>query len=133
MRVVYLVDTDWIIDYLNDREPVASKIEEFRASGLGISVISLSELYEGIYYSKEPESSENNLLGFLSEVAVLGIDEEICRIFGRERGKLRRKGLLIGDFDLLIGATALRYDIPLCTNNRKHYERIDALEIISIL
>ena len=28
MNVAYLIDTDWAIDYLNDREPVASRIEE---------------------------------------------------------------------------------------------------------
>jgi predicted nucleic acid-binding protein len=33
------------------------------------------------------------------------------RIFGRERGRLRSQGTMIGDFDLLTGATALRHDL----------------------
>ncbi len=48
------------------------------------------------------------------------------------RGTLRKKGSLIGDFDLLIASTALYRQIPLCTNNRKHYERIEGLEIFSV-
>ena len=132
MNVAYLMDTDWAIDYLNDREPVASRIEELREEGVGVSIISIAELYEGVHFSKEPETSEKRLLGFLSGVAILGIDEAICRMFGKERGKLRRKGLLIGDFDLLIASTSLYYGIPLCTNNRKHYERIEGLRVISI-
>ncbi len=131
MKVAYLIDTDWAIDYLNDREPVASEIEELKKEGAGVSVISVAELYEGVHYSRDPETSERKLLGFLSGVAVLGVDEETCKTFGKVRGELRRKGLLIGDFDLLIASTSLRYGVPLCTNNRRHYERIESLKIIS--
>lgn len=64
MKISYLLDTDWIIDYLNDKEPISSKIEEIRDESLCISIISLAELYEGVLNSKNPESSENLLLGF---------------------------------------------------------------------
>ena len=62
---------------------------------------------------------------FLQSVAVIGLDEETAQIFGRERGRLRTAGMMIGDFDLLIGATALQYDLTLLTNNRRHFERIE--------
>ena len=132
MKIAYLLDTDWVIDYLNDKEPNSSKIEEFRGKGIGISIITLAELYEGVLNSRNPELSENLLVGFMSGVSVLGIDEGICRIFGDLRGKLRRKGLLIDDFDIVIASTAIRHKITLCTNNRKHYDRIDDLKAISI-
>ena len=132
MKVAYLMDTDWIIDYLSDREPVASEVERLRREGVGLSIISLAELYEGVHYSRDPRASEEKLLGFLTGIAVLGLDEGICRTFGKERGKLRKEGLLIGDFDLLIASTSLYYGIPLCTNNRRHYERIESLSIISV-
>jgi hypothetical protein len=32
-------------------------------------------------------------------------------------------GLIIGDFDLIIAATALQYDLRVLTNNRQHFER----------
>jgi tRNA(fMet)-specific endonuclease VapC len=132
VKVTYLLDTDWAIDYFNDKEPTSSKIEELRNEGMGISIISLAELYEGILNSRDPESSERKLLGFMSGVSIIGIDEGICRIFGDLRGKLRKKGLLIGDFDLIIASTALYYEITLCTNNRKHYDRIEGLKMLSV-
>lgn len=46
MKITYLVDKDWIIDYLNNNEPVASRLAEFHKAGIGISIISLAELYE---------------------------------------------------------------------------------------
>jgi len=54
-------------------------------------------------------------------VTLVGIDEEIAKIFGRERGRLRAAGMKIGDMDLLIAATALQYDLTLLTNNRNHF------------
>ena len=54
------------------------------------------------------------------------------RMFARERGKLRKQGNLIGDFDLLIGSTCLFHEVTLLTNNVRHFERIDGLKLISL-
>ena len=56
---------------------------------------------------------------------------DVAREVGRERGRLRREGRSIGDFDLVIGCTARHLGIPVCTNNRRHFERIAGLEVIS--
>jgi tRNA(fMet)-specific endonuclease VapC len=57
------------------------------------------------------------------------IDQEVCKIFGRERNKLRKQGNIIGDFDLLIASICLRHNLALLTNNKKHFEKIDSLKI----
>jgi predicted nucleic acid-binding protein len=62
----------------------------------------------------------------------VGIDEEICKRFGQERGKLRKEGRLIGDFDLLIAATCLCHSLTLLTNNRRHFEMIEGLQLLSV-
>ena len=129
----YLVDTDWVIDHLRDVENVTERLEDLAPQGLSLSVISLSELYEGIYYSRDSIQSEQALKRFLSpEVTILGIDEETCQVFGRERGRLRRAGRSIGDLDVLIAATCLRHDLTLLTNNRGHFERVEGIEMISV-
>jgi len=129
----YLIDTDWVIDHFNRVEKVTKKLEELAPEGLALSIISLAELYEGVYYSRDPSESERILKEFLaSDLEVLGIDEETCKIFGRERGRLRREGKIISDFDLLIASTCLRHNLILLTNNRRHYELVEGLEIISV-
>ena len=45
------------------------------------SIISLAELYEGVYYSRDPEASRVALEAFLEDVSILGIDEEISKRF----------------------------------------------------
>ena len=79
-----------------------------------------------------PSGDEQNLADFLCGVTVLGLDTDIAKIFGRERGRLRAAGTLIGDFDLLIAAAALHQNLTLLTNNRSHFERIDGLRMESI-
>ena len=100
--------------------------------GSGSPAVSLAEVYEGVFYSRDPIADEASLNNFLDGVNVLGIDKEVTRIFGRERGRLRRLHKTIGDFDLIIAATALRYDLTLLTNNRRHFELVETLRIISI-
>jgi tRNA(fMet)-specific endonuclease VapC len=131
--MTYLIDTDWVIDHLNHIEHVTRRLEERAPEGLALSIISLADLYEGVYYSRDPVESEAALQRFLNpELTILGLDEETCKIFGKERGRLRAAGLMIGDCDLLIGATALRYNLILLTNNRRHFERIEGLRMESV-
>ena len=58
MNTRYLVDTDWAIDYLNGREGTRKRLEELEESGLAFSIISLAEVYEGIFYSKDPKRTK---------------------------------------------------------------------------
>ncbi len=132
MKVLYLVDTDWIIHYLNGHEEIVEKLKSLRREGLCISVISLAELYEGIYYSTSPAGNEEALNDFLNGVSIFGVEEEICKVFARERGKLRQKKKVIGDFDLLIASTCLYHNLTMLTNNRKHYEMVQGLSIQSV-
>lgn len=69
MTIHYLVDTDWIIHYLNGHSTIARRLTELtdENKNLGISIISLAELYEGVYYSSDPQTNEQKLYEFLRE------------------------------------------------------------------
>lgn len=128
----FLIDTDWVIHYLNGHQAIVARVQDFSTNGIALSVISLAELYEGVFYSRNPRKSEDALHDFLRGVELLGIDEGTTRLFGRERGSLRAAGKTVGDFDLLIGATALHHGLTLLTNNRRHFELIEKLQIVSV-
>lgn len=127
----YLIDTDWIIDYLTGVTETVIRVNALRSEGIAMSVISLAELYEGALYARDPQARQSELADFVSVVDVLPLDDGVCRIFGAERGRLRAAGARIADFDLLIGATAIRHRLTLLTNNRRHFERMNGLTIIS--
>ena len=133
MTPQYLVDTDWVIHYLNGRDDIVHQVRALRPDGLGLSVIALAELYEGVYYSRDPQKDEQGLSDFLQGVVILGIDEETAKIFGHERGRLRAAGLLIGDTDLLIAATALAANLPLYTRNPDDFAGLsDLLDVVPL-
>lgn len=124
----YLVDTDWVIDYLHEIPEVVDRLNTLLPEGVGLSIISLAELLDGIAGSATPQEDERVLRIFLDFVEIVPLDEEACLIFARERVRLRAAGMPIGDMDLLIGATAIRHNIPLLTNNRRHF----GLTILSV-
>ena len=95
-------------------------------------MVSMGELYEGVYKASDPTRSEKALQLALSEIEVVHIDDEVCRTYGRQRGRLRTGNADTGNNDIWIGATAIRHDLTLPTNNRRHFERMQGLRIISV-
>ncbi len=129
----YLIDTDWVINHLKGENRVVRKLEELAPEGVAMSVISLAEIYEGVCYSKDPVKSQQLLEEFLApDLKVLNVDQEICKVFGKERGRLRQQKKMISDFDLLIASTCLYHNLTLLTNNRRHYEMVKGLNILSL-
>ena len=133
MKITHLIDTDWIIHYLLGEDHITQELRRLRSDGLAVSVISLAEVYEGVFYSRDPETSRKGFEDFLEGVSILGVDEDICPVFAKERGRLRKEGSLIGDFDLLITSTCLSHELTLLTNNVRHFERVNGLRFVSLL
>ena len=128
----HLLDTDWAIDCLNRILRTVRRVDALRSEGIAISIVSIAELYEGALNSTDPARNENLMTEFLAQYPIIDLDVPICRIFGMERARLRAMGTPIQDMDLLIGATALHHDLTLLSNNRRHFERLSGLRIISV-
>jgi tRNA(fMet)-specific endonuclease VapC len=127
----FLLDTDWVIDHFNDVKAVTNRLRDLQQYGMALSVVSVAELWEGVHFSRDPKQSQVMLEEFLSGVVLVAVDQEICKLFGQLRGALRKKGQGIADFDLLIASSALRHNLTLLTNNRRHFENIEGLKIES--
>ena len=125
----YLVDSDWVADYLNGREQAVTLLQSLSADGLAISILTFGEIYEGILHGSNRPVHESGFRRFLEAVDVLPLTRSAMRRFADLRGALRRQGELIGDIDLLIAATALDYRLILLTRNLRHFHRIPGLRI----
>ena len=128
----YMVDTDWVIDYLHEIPEVVERLNALLPEGIGLSIVSLAELFDGVLGSATRWEDERVLRAFLDFVEIIPLDEEACLIFAAERIRLRAAGMPIGDMDLLIGATAIRRNVPLLTNNRRHFGRLRDLTVVSV-
>src|SRR5690348_9444029 len=125
----YLVDTDWVIDYLKGSEPARTVLPTLLSDGLGISIITFSEVYEGVYHSRDPKSAEAAFLAFLKGVQVVAVNRAVAKKNAQIRGDLRKAGKAIDHraLDLLIAATAITHHSTLLTNNRRHYSDVPGL------
>ena len=125
---MYLLDSDYLINFLNgDRRAVAT-ISKIHRNGLSTSIICIAEVLEGLYllsHKKKAEQFEE----FISAITVFLVDDKVTSEFARMRSNLRKRGQLIDNFDLLIGATCIVYDLTLVTGNVSHFKRIAGLKI----
>jgi len=66
---------------------------------------------------------------FLAKFQVLPWSPEVSWHYAQTYRYLQDVGLLIGANDLWIAATALAYDAPLVTSDRRHYARVPGLTL----
>lgn len=128
----YLLDTDIAISWLRGVERARQRVRAAVRDGLGISYVSLAELYDGVHESTRREEGERQVEELLVGLDFVTLDRETASIFGRERARLRRAGNIIPDLDILIASSALRHNVTLLTNNRRDFERIEGLAIESV-
>jgi len=105
VKSLYLLDTGWIVRHLRGVQAYTETLLKIGAPQLALSILSLAELYEGVYRARDPAAAEHAVMTFVSDKTILPITEPITRLFGQERARLRQQNQLIGDIDLLIAAT----------------------------
>lgn len=93
-----------------------------------ISMITYAELYYGAINSTSVEKNLLQLKHFAEGIDIIPIDDAIP-MFAKEKSRLRKAGTPVDDFDLLIGTTAKVYRMTLVTENLKHLNRIEGLQI----
>jgi len=130
---MYLLDADWAIQAMGNRQPAAQTLRRLAGSRIFVSHITLGEIYEPAFLSVNPEAHLMVFRRFLGAYDVLGLNNQIMEQFAALRAFLRRRGQRISDFDLLIGATALHYELTVLTFNRRDFERIPELRLYSLM
>ena len=124
----YLLDTNICIYYLKGRFDLNRKIENIGIENCFISEITVAELKFGAENSERKEYNRKIINEFIPKFTVVPIFSCID-IFAKEKARLRKKGIIVDDFDLLIGATALANGLTLVTNNIKHLGRFKDIDI----
>jgi predicted nucleic acid-binding protein len=128
--MAYLVDSDWLIDYLADLPVANDLLESLFDEGVAVSVISCIEVYEGIeggIVRGAQAPFERLLAGSL----LLTISQAVSRRCARLRHTLRTQGRRVNQraMDLLIASTALEHDLTLVTRNLEDYRDIPGLAL----
>ena len=126
--MTYLLDTNICIHFFRGKFDLATKLELIGLSNCAISEITLAELIFGAQNSPNVLKNSRIVNKFADHLTILPIFNSIP-IYAKEKVRLRKKGIMISDFDLLIGATAIANKLIMVTENLKEFERIQNLKI----
>ena len=124
----YLLDTNTCI-YIIKKQPkeVWEKFQTIPLGGIGISVITLCELYFGIEKSSNAEKNRKALEQFILPLEIYPIEFSLAVEYGKIRSELERKGQPIGPLDTFIAAHARALGFTVVTNNEREFRRVDGL------
>ena len=127
---MYLLDTNTCI-FLKNKKPlhVLDKLKSCIDSGVHISTITVAELQFGVYNSENIEKNRISLIEFLAPFNILDFDDADSEQFGKIRADLKKRGQIIGPYDMLIAAQAITKNLILVTNNTKEFSRIENLKL----
>lgn len=98
---------------------------------MGISAITIMQLYHGVSRVAVPDEEEERIERGLQGVAVYDLTREIAARAGRLDGELVARGEGIDPADVVIGATALHRDEPVVTRNERHFSRLRGLRLVT--
>lgn len=120
----YLLDTNICIHYIKGEFGLREKVDAIGFDNCFLSEITIAELLFGIAKSDPARQAANRRTVEVLREAFTGQELLIgpaLEIFATEKARRRKVGLVVDDFDLLIGATAVIYDLTLVTRNTKHF------------
>ena len=119
-----LCDTGIIINILRKDLKIIQSVDEIGRDNLYISVITLSEVYNG---TRKRERKET--LSLLNSINLLHIDKLISKRFKSLCSYFFMKDNTIHLEDLLIAATAIEYGFELYTLNKKDFSTIPGIKL----
>ena len=127
----FMLDTNICIYLIKQKSPsILKHLKRYSVGDIGISSITLAELYYGVEKSRYIQKNREALGEFLLPLEITDFDEKASQIYGVVRANLEKDGNLIGSMDMLIASHALSLDVTLITNNTREFKRIKQLKVL---
>jgi len=124
----YLLDTNICIYYIKGLYNLKNKFEEIDSENCFISEITLAELKFGVENSEYKEKNQQVLDNFLTVIKIIPIFHSLD-LYAKEKARLRKSGIPLDDFDLLIGVSSVTHNLTMVTNNTEHFKRIKGIHL----
>ena len=123
----YLLDTNICIFFLQGKYGIKEKIQKIGRKNCCISEITIAELLYGAAYSQSEKHSRDVEI-VLENLTLVPLFDTLPT-YAEVKAHLRRTGLLIEEFDMLIGSSAVHHGYVMVTKNFDHFERIPCIDI----
>ncbi|MBD9092400.1 MAG: type II toxin-antitoxin system VapC family toxin [Bacteroides oleiciplenus] len=124
----YLLDSNICIYILRGKKGMREQLQRVGWDNCCISEMTVAELLYGAECSNEVEENKKEVISFCADIEIIPVGLALSE-YAYQKAKLRKKGTLIDDLDLLIGSTAVATDCIMVTENVKHLNRIENIQI----
>ncbi|CAA6812003.1 MAG: Unknown protein [uncultured Sulfurovum sp.] len=128
-----IIDSDILIYFIKGKPEVVDKLLAIPPHNLYTTRINYTELIYGAYNSARVAENLKVVRPFLENFQILEFDQESSEVFAKTKAHLKKNGNIIADMDLMIASIALQHGFSLVSNNIKHFERIDGLDLVGWL
>jgi len=126
------LDTTFFADLFRKDPAAEKKLYELAndTETVSTTVMTIAELYYGAYKSKNISEEMKNVAAVLNSFLILEMNQEGAKIFGEILSTLEKKGQIIPDRDILIGAISLsKGEETIVTRNAKDFAKIPGLKV----
>ncbi|HXN47717.1 MAG TPA: type II toxin-antitoxin system VapC family toxin [Bryobacteraceae bacterium] len=125
----YLLDTNIASYIIKGNVPaVRHRLVKVPMPQVAVSAVTEGELRYGVARRPDLAHLQKVVDEFLLRVTVLPWDSDAAQQYGQLRATLERKGRVMGNLDMMIGAQALASGLILVTNDQA-FSRIGGLKI----
>jgi hypothetical protein len=126
-----ILDTAFLVDIIRGVRAAGARARglEGRGEFLRVPAPAVFELWEGVERSNDPPAEQLRVAALLERYPVMDLNRRHATRAGRLSGSLLRRGVVLGEVDLLIAGTALEENEPLLTRNVKDFERVPDLRV----
>ncbi|MCM2255179.1 MAG: PIN domain-containing protein [Vicinamibacteria bacterium] len=125
----YLLDTNTCIYALKLLGRVVERLRERSPDEIGVSIVTVAELWFGARKSRRPAATRREIDAFLAPLAVVPFDAAAADAYASIRMELEAAGRPIGERDLLIAAIALAHRLTVITRNGLEFSRVPDLQV----
>ena len=126
---LYMLDTNIASAALRGATEIDLRLEQLEPSQWCISAITHSEMRFGVALKPAAVRLARYVEAFLQAATTAAWDAEAADAHGKLRARLRQLGTPIGDFDEMIAAHAVALGAVLVTDNTRHFERVEGLQL----
>jgi len=117
--MAYLIDSDWVIDYLDQRPEALELFTSFGNEGVYVSIVTYMEVFQGTLREADATRARDTLNRFLDSAPLLPFSQNVAERCARIREAVRGGRVRTNRraFDLMIAATAIEHGLTLVTRN----------------
>lgn len=124
----YLLDTTVVSDFVRGHAQVLARLKATSRKDVAVSTVTAMEVEYGLQLNAaRARKIEPVVRDLLQDVALLPFDRPDAMSTAAIRAALRKRGVPIGPYDVMIAGTAVRRGLVMVTSNTAEFGRIDGL------